>query len=770
MSNWAFRTIRGLFLLIDSLVYWLGSIAYRVFYLVSDARIFDNDEAFSRITTRIYTILGIVMLFVLAYNIILIIINPDKLNDKSDKSLSGILKNTLISIILIVLLPTIFNYMQIIQHDIIDSNVIGNIILGGTSTTEYTDRKYAGKRVMINIFTAFYHPVDSKGAAITPYQCLHDQDIYDANPICETYLTAKENAEGDNEIGEFINNKELNDAVTSGEMEYIFIISTIAGGIAAYLFISFALDVGVRVVKLGVLQVISPIPVILRITKPSGGMFSKWLKELTDTYLSVFIRLAVVFFVMFTISLVTEVDLWAVDNDALNAAGTTAYVQTNDSNVELLTNTINTNDDNTYEVELLANENTVSPSSNENGILKLIANVIVILGALQFAKDAPKLIENLIGSNGKITWRIKDKLNENEYAKRAISGVGAIGGNFAKEALNLAANTKKAEKGTRTKAFFSGLGSSVTRLPGNVVYGAYRGWRNGGVDISQMGNAVGTSMGETTSMFDARNAKKENNKLLREQYNIPKILGFGNLAANALDFNNVHLKDWKWLDELVDKINNNKNTATNASNAYKAWTPAAEYLNKGISDINEAEKKAKTDAMKEYEAAYAKAKSINDENLRKAEISKARSDYDTRVEAIKSFYDARRDEQRKENMTKYSKIINKALATQAKPLSRSIAALSTDEKNSLFNGTTRIKNIDQLATELNQGHIDALAKQAKIDHENGISNENSAAFKELLELSHDLGIFNSKLKGLDESSKAIYTIENSANQEKKDKK
>ena len=110
----------GLCFLIDGIFYSLISTFYQVFIAVSKISLYnDSSDQIGALTERIYTILGIAMLFVVAYNIILLIINPDKASSGGDKSIQGIFKGFVISVIIITVLPPIFKYMSILQNDII---------------------------------------------------------------------------------------------------------------------------------------------------------------------------------------------------------------------------------------------------------------------------------------------------------------------------------------------------------------------------------------------------------------------------------------------------------------------------------------------------------------------------------------------------------------------------------------------------------------------------------------------------------------------------
>lgn len=455
-TEWWQQTLYGICQGIDAIVYWLGESAYQVFMLVAKTNIFDYNDpnSIGQIVNRIYVILGIVMVFVFGYTILTLIANPDKMSSGGDNSFQGIIKNTVISIIIIALLPTAYNYLYKIQDSILSNNVIGNIILAGSTVPNDNNYNTAATVAMTNIFTAFYHPIDGDGNTVTPSECdrlINVDGDTETIPICEAYLSALYTAQDDANSSEFITNAELRQAITDGYIEYIPLVSTLAGALAAYLFVSFALDLGVRAVKLSVLQVIAPIPVIARISSGGKKIFDSWFKQIKSTYLLVFVRLATIYFAMFTIQLIVDnVDLWPVET-----------------------------------------------GGGASGLLVLVANVIVILGILQFAKDAPKLISDLFGVNGKITWRIKDKLNENEYAKRLSVGAGAAVGGL----------TSNIYKGIKEGHVMGGIGAGIGGFfrggAAGIKNGNVSSWRDIGRGIQTARAEAGAKQNEAASRRDA---------------------------------------------------------------------------------------------------------------------------------------------------------------------------------------------------------------------------------------------------------------------------
>lgn len=370
IGNWVSNAFYGILLTIDYVIYLAINICYQLFEVVSKVEVFSTENV-GVISRRIYTIIGIVMLFVFAYNIILAIVDPDSLS-KGEKSVKNIVQNTIISIVLVTLFPLICEYMQIFQNHIIENNTIGNLIMGSTASDSGENGQTKGAlNVSVTIFTAFYHPIDENKEPVTLTECENS-----SVKLCSRYKEMADNAKnGIGGLWNFMHDEDLKDGIYDDDMEYLFPLSTIAGVVAAYLFLSFSLDLGVRAAKLGALKLIAPIPIFLRITKPKGGQFDKWFSEFTKTYLQVFERIVIINFAMLLISFVSDINIFA---------------------------------------------------SGGGIFINVIATVVVILGILKFAKDAPKLLEEIFSV--KIPqMSIKKKLNDNEYALRGASVLGAAG-------------------------------------------------------------------------------------------------------------------------------------------------------------------------------------------------------------------------------------------------------------------------------------------------------------------------------------------------------
>ena len=141
-----------------------------------------------------------------------------------------------------------------------------------------------------------------------------------------------------------------------GEGKYVFafnwIVSAIVGVIFLVVLVLFTVDIAIRSIKLSILRLLAPIPIISYIEPKSskdGGMFSSWVKTLTSTYLDLFLRLAIIYFVIFLIQ------------------------------------------------DMIANGIIINQATGTVGIVSVI---FIWIGLFFFAKMAPKFIKDALGIKG----------------------------------------------------------------------------------------------------------------------------------------------------------------------------------------------------------------------------------------------------------------------------------------------------------------------------------------------------------------------------------
>ena len=282
------KKLREIFLAIDEIIYGLVNYLFSVFDVLSRTRLFSSD-IISDLTNRTYIIISVVMLFALTYSIMSIIINPDKASGK-DKNGFGIVKRVIVALLVLVFTPTVFDFAYGVQESVIDSNVIGRLLLGRSEAT--TTEELKGE-FTVSLFQGSFYLTDKAGDLAT----LEYED---------TSLSAKINGD----ISAF---EDLLDYVDGGQAKYNIVVSLIVGGFAVYCLVIFCFDLGVRCAKLAFFQMIAPIPALLYIIPGKEGSFKTWVKEVLSTFFEVFVRVGVIYFITYAFYLISR----ALDNGSL---------------------------------------------------------------------------------------------------------------------------------------------------------------------------------------------------------------------------------------------------------------------------------------------------------------------------------------------------------------------------------------------------------------------------------------------------------------------
>lgn len=361
--------VHSVLLWIDSVIYWFASECYQLFVKLAGARIFE-DNFFANFANRIYVVLGVFMLFYLAYALLNALVDPDKLT-KGDKGAGKIATNLIVSLVILGFLPTIFSYAYRLQNYVLASNVIGSLVLG-TPVQETTGQNNNdsmigyGDVISFTVLNTFLNP-DNINFNITNNYTWYD---FKASVLDDGDYSAMPNMGKAVSTGVSALNGENSGSTI--RIDYKVGISTAAGIFLIYIMISFTLDLGMRVAKFAFYQLIAPIPVIMRILPSKKGVFDKWLKQTLSIYFEVFIRVAAMYIAI-------------------------------------------------YFINALVNSNTLSQFWN-GGIQGKLALVIIIMGIFAFAKQIPKIIGDMLGlEKGSLSLGIMDKLKTG-----GLLGIGAV--------------------------------------------------------------------------------------------------------------------------------------------------------------------------------------------------------------------------------------------------------------------------------------------------------------------------------------------------------
>lgn len=443
---------RSLMFFLDGIVYGFIPTLYGLISYIAQVDIFSSDPNIQKLMSQIYSLLSIFMLFKLSFSFLQYIINPDSLTDES-KGIGKIVTHVLVVVILLVTVPYIFNIGYKLQAAIVQSNIIGELLLG-SSFSNGTDQRDVGlilqeffdlpdpnapeqeqmetsdtsnkletnaKDLQFLIFGAFYsintekltecegtpiigsNEMGQNEACITKLAEEFDSndDLINNNANLANYFRTSGDESGDNrkfeELGDILNWRIDNVYVVN----YLPFISTVAGIYLVFLLITICIDIAMRAIKLCFLQMIAPISIVSYVDpKESSGdsKLRRWASEAGKTYAMLFIRLATVFLVIRFVSIIASS---VFERDFLSAI------------------------DSDYKMWIF---------------------VFLILGAFVFAKQVPKLLENLLNikSSGEFSLNPIKNITSNVGASAAIGGAVGLAGGFAANAGNIVGKGLKA--------------------------------------------------------------------------------------------------------------------------------------------------------------------------------------------------------------------------------------------------------------------------------------------------------------------------------------
>lgn len=613
------RTLGGIFIcLFDTVAYTLVSVSYRIFLAVSELDLFGGGTAgaalYEMFTKKMYLVLSVVMLFIFAYELILLLINPD---GDGTKKTTGLLKDFVISIALVVVLPVVFKYMTVFQLHVVKSNTIGALVLGTAPTSSNTAETAYGDSIGMVVLMAFYHPqgagYDSFFETTGEFKGI-DQAVTDceaggkaSHDTCQSWAEAldKWNTKMQNSGLVFAglndityNSGLINTLGDSDGSEYMWILCTGCGILVAWFFISYAIDLGTRAVKLGVLEIISPIPVMFNAIPKMKKSFETWKGELIKTYVELFVRLAIIFFIVKLCTLVPEF------------------------------------------VEIIFKD----PMTGVKGdfFVKAITMVVLILGLLKFAKEAPELFKSLFDNGGGLFKGlnfkpgVKGRIESNEYAMKGMSAVtgAALGtvGNFAQR-YRQAQFDKDGNEFKNSHKTFSAL-TALTAAPRGLITGARSGLKNSSSTLKGLKDTGYSAIADAhTSEENAFN--RDFRTAIRQTYRDNRDDGRTN-AEDSMLLDHIKNNRGEWIDKkkaffgniggglknFGDELSGKNQTFSsreveNLNKISGSLSSLENYVKSGFDKVTDSIIKAKTEALKKtYEKgrlAGRTAEQINDD-------------------------------------------------------------------------------------------------------------------------------------------------------------
>ena len=456
--------IRKILSFFDRAAFWLLGLVYELFFNVASADLFAN-SSLMKFYGRMQLILGVFMMFQLALTILKGIVNPDTITDSKSGGAMQFVYRIAVSLVLLTLLVPfetgrsnefekqisnnglLFGTLYSLQNRILANNTIGRLVLGTNETNYFSTDLSAGRetlRTSARVFTStilkgFYRINLLPESSRPKHEDGKDDAIFNDNRVCQDFDDAMLNAytRVDADPGEIISmvNETCSNSSIQGKKSLLSIfrgnkyyrfayngfISMIVGFVFVVIMFSFTIEVAVRSVKLAILRIIAPVPIISYMD-PKGSKdnaFNTWVKTLSSTYLDLFIRLATIYFVLFIIQ-------------------------------NMITNGV------------VINYGT--------GVIGVMSVIIIWIGLFAFAKQAPKFIRAIFGLKDEGPGLLSGFKALGEGLGLAAVPLGAIG-SAATNWKAASAENKEIHKGSVLNPFRNAGSALVGAIAGGYVGG-----------------------------------------------------------------------------------------------------------------------------------------------------------------------------------------------------------------------------------------------------------------------------------------------------------
>ena len=446
-----------------SVVFGFVELFYQVFMVLAKHPILDLNDLTTQLFSKISMVIAIFMIFKVSISILQNIADPSKAFDAS-KGIGSLFKRMVIALaIMTLLIPLnftqtstfnnsyaeniqkqgiLFGTLTELQNRILNQNVIEKLVLGNYdkdgTTSDSKQIVNDSKRFATTVFLQFIYVNRASD------NCKQEAQ----KKLPDVYKIKEENGSSDVDIDKegtsydvitgtgSIYNATCKPAEGSapifGKKYYAFVLNGItallAGLALAYLLLVSSVDIALRSIKLVLLRVISPIPIISYAAPGSTGktdMLQTWSQTLVKVYLDLFIRLALM--------MLTVVIIQSLTKNGLAFEGFGEY----------------------------------------GPLVGVMALILEIGSVLMFVKEGPKFIADALGikDSGFGLGRAFGKVGAGLTAAKDLVGNAIKAGGEAVNKLGPAATMRKklfAALGGATKTVGAGLGAVATAKPGEV--------------------------------------------------------------------------------------------------------------------------------------------------------------------------------------------------------------------------------------------------------------------------------------------------------------
>lgn len=514
---------------------------YNVFMVISRINILD-DKYIKAIYNRVGMILGLFMLFKLSFSLIQSLIDPNKFTDKKN-GFASIIYRCVIAIVLLGITPSIFRFARSFQNLIVGADDSSNNVLYRLIVADdivYPVSSF-GQRIATDMFFSFFREDENRHYD----EGLEVKEIDNGTAlVVKNYATLKEDSySGKISFDELVPYLSLKDGG-----QYVFkwdiILSVVFGVAVLWILINYCISIATRVIQLAYLQLVAPVPILSYIGNPEGS-FKNWVKQCTKTYLDLFIRLAILYFI---ITLSGKVLKFFEDSNALSNYGI------------------------------------------ESGSMKFVlVKIFLLLGLLMFGKRVPELLKELFPGDGKFDFGVKSpkklfsEIPGSGLAKKGVTagvgiaagaGLGVVGAGISgiSRFRSNRANGKSVAGSLFGGAYGVGAGLFKGVKSGFTKKGVSGGWKNiqeSNNKYNQLITSGGSTLGTVGAKLGDVLGESKGQRYSREMANYQKVIDdYGYINDVAENFSDIKKLKTRWEtlrmsgaseDDINDAFDNYKN-------------------------------------------------------------------------------------------------------------------------------------------------------------------------------------------------------------------
>jgi len=515
-------------------LYTVATVVFELFIVLASGELVSADS-YRLLVQNFYIVIGIIMLFFLAFTILKGMVNPEE-QKKGTTAVKTIIINVVTSALMLAVLPSIFAFAYDFQDAIIvEQNTIGKFFgFGGegdgTPTSNLKKVKQGAYQIVNGVYTAFFTVNEDYCAEQSIPDGLSEKEKMD---YCQGAVVANKTLlEAINTVdqnGNFNNYTPFSKSIVENKVSFNFLLALVAGALLIYVGVSYCFDMAVRLIKLVFFQLIAPIPIFMRII-PDGkmsGVFGTWVKKTLSCYAEVFIRIVLFYFVVYLCT------------------------------------------------EMLKSDFMSNQVYQYGWFVGLLAKAFTLIGLIMFMRSAPKLLGDLIPGfdSGSMSLGIRDKL----AAGGALTGAAALGAGVTSLARNVSnkwgnkENWKAKSGKNKGKVTFGSIAKNTLGGLGSAAAGATSGLVRGGK------NALGAKTYEDvkkSATSGARDAVKARDK--RASYKASHDGNGGVILGHAKD-SLVKAKRWL-IDESLEGLTKESERMSKLAGSYNAFNDNVEMM------------------------------------------------------------------------------------------------------------------------------------------------------------------------------------------------